>query len=117
MVVFAATGLGYLLVPGAMLSVVGIESTATTEFLIRTEGVAMLAAAGFLAAAFDARPARQAVVLACLAAYFVLSSIVDLMAYRDAIVGSLAVPSIAVRLVVGAACAWAAVSLRTRSRA
>ncbi len=108
MVVFAATGLAYLLVPGAMLSVVGIESTATTEFLIRTEGVALLAAAGFLAATFDARPARRAVVLACLAAYYVLSSIVDLMAYSDGIVGSLAVPSIAVRLAVGVLCVVAA---------
>lgn len=77
----------------------------------------MLAAAGFLAAALDARSARQAVVLACLAAYFVVSSIIDLMAYSDGIVGPLAVPSIAVHLVVGAACAWAAVSLRTGSRA
>jgi hypothetical protein len=117
MLVFAATGLGYLMMPGAMLSIVGIESTATAEFLIRTEGVALLAAAGFLTAALDARPARQAVVLACLAGYYVLSSIVDLMAYRDGIVGSLAVPSIAVRFVVGAACAWAAVSLRSGSRA
>jgi hypothetical protein len=108
-VVFVMTGLGYILGPGAMLSVVGIESTATTEFLIRTEGVALLAAAGFLSATIDASPRRQWIVLASLAAYYFLSSIVDLLAFNDGIVGSMAVPSVAIRVVVGALCAWAAV--------
>lgn len=108
MVVFAIIGLGYLVAPGAMLSVVGIPSSATVEFLMRTEGVALLAGAGFLAATIDARPARQWIVLASLAAYYVLSSLVDLMAFSDGIVGSLAVPSIVVRVIVGALCALAA---------
>jgi hypothetical protein len=46
--VFAATGLGYILVPALMLSVVGIESATTAQFLLRTEGVALLCTAGFI---------------------------------------------------------------------
>ena len=41
----AATGLGYLFVPAAMLSVVGIAGSPTEVFLIRTEGVALVTAA------------------------------------------------------------------------
>lgn len=107
-VVFAIIGLGYLFAPGTMLSVVGISSTATVEFLMRTEGVALLAGAGFLAATTDARPTRQWIVLSSLAAYYFLSSIVDLLAFNDEIVGSLAVPSIAIRIAVGALCVLAA---------
>ncbi len=47
-VAFAMTGIGYLVAPGAMLSVVGIGGTPTETFLIRTEGVALIAAAGLL---------------------------------------------------------------------
>ena len=42
-VVFAVTAIGYLVVPGVMLSVVGVASNGTADFLIRTEGVALLA--------------------------------------------------------------------------
>ncbi len=99
-----------------MLSVVGIPSSATVEFLMRTEGVALLAGAGFLWAAIDARPTQQRIVLFALATNYVLSSIVDLLAFNDAIVGSLAVPSIVIRLAVGALCVFAAMrSTRSES--
>jgi hypothetical protein len=44
-VVFAVTELAYLLVPGLALSVVGIPSAQTSDFLPRTEGVALSASA------------------------------------------------------------------------
>jgi len=40
-VVFIATGLVYLVVPGLALGIVDIEPTPDTEFLLRTEGVAL----------------------------------------------------------------------------
>jgi hypothetical protein len=43
--------------------------------------------------------------LAALAGYFLLGSLVDLLAYARSIVGPASVPSVAVRVVVGALCA------------
>ena len=50
-VVFAVAAIGYVVVPGVMLSVVGVASNGTADFLIRTEGVALLTGAVFLWAA------------------------------------------------------------------
>ena len=47
-VIFALIGLGYLVAPSAMLSIVGIGAAPTTDFLMRTEGVALLTGAGLL---------------------------------------------------------------------
>jgi hypothetical protein len=47
-VLFAVIGLGYLVAPSAMLSIVGIDAEPTADFLMRTEGVALLTGAGFL---------------------------------------------------------------------
>ena len=91
-----------------MLSVVGIGGTPTETFLIRTEGVALIAAAGLLWAARGSNQARMRVILISLATYYLIGSAVDLMAFRDGIVGSLAVPSIAIRVVVGSLCLFAA---------
>lgn len=107
-VAFAATGLGYVIAPSALLAVVDIDQTPTAAFLLRTEGVALIAAAGFLWATLGCDPTRQRVVLISLAAYYLLGSAVDLMAFREGIVGSLAAPSVVIRVVVGGLCLLAA---------
>ena len=68
-VVFAVTAIGYLVVPGVMLSVVVVASNGTADFLIRTEGVALLAGAVFLWAARSGPPGLIRVVLAGLGIY------------------------------------------------
>jgi hypothetical protein len=55
---FVVTGLSYLVVPGILLAVVEIESTSTTDFLLRTVGVALLWAAGFVWAPAMEHPVR-----------------------------------------------------------
>ena len=110
-VAFAVTGLGYVLAPGMMLSVVGVASAATSDFLLRTEGVALLCGAGVLWAARDARPPQMRVVLVSLAVYCILGSLVDLAAFAQGIVGIASVPSAAVRIVLGGACLFAAARL------
>jgi hypothetical protein len=98
------TGIGYLLVPASMLGIVGVESTPTTDFLIRTEGVALLAGAGLLWAIRDGDRRQLGVALTVLSAYYVLSSVVDIAAFVDGIVGPASVPSAVVRIALGAGC-------------
>lgn len=108
----AVTGLAYLVVPAAALSIVGIEADPTTEFLIRTEGVPLLTCAGLLLV-LSIRPARHLwLALLAVAGYLVVSSVIDLFAFRDGIVGQASVPSAAVRIVLGVACIAAAVRER-----
>ena len=102
--VFAATGIAYVLVPGAALAIVGIQSVATTEFLLRTEGLVFLAGAGFLTT-LAARPTRFSwAALATLGGYYTVSSIVDLQARADGIVGPASIPSAAARVALGLVC-------------
>ena len=61
---FAVTAIGYLVVPGVMLSVVGVASNDTADFLIRTEGVALLTGAMFLWAGRSGPPRLIRIVLA-----------------------------------------------------
>jgi hypothetical protein len=114
-IVFAVTGLAYLLVPGLALSVVGITSAATGDFLLRTEGVALLCGAGVLLAATDARPPGMMLALVSLALYYVLGSVVDLAAFAQGVVGPASVPSAAVRTILGGACLLAAARLTRAS--
>ncbi len=107
-VLFAVTGLGYLVVPGLMLAVVGVESTSTSDFLIRTEGVALLCGAGLIWAVLTAGPRPIRIGLVALSAYYVVGSLVDLAAFAVGIVGLASVPSAAARIVVGCACLVAA---------
>jgi hypothetical protein len=102
---FAAIGIGYLAVPGAMLGIVGIDSTATTDFLLRTEGVVLVCAAIFTWAARDPRSAAARLVLAGLAIYYVLGSLVDLAAFVQGVLDPVSVPSAVVRIAVGILCA------------
>ncbi len=113
-VVFAVTALGYLVVPGVMLSVVGVASSGTADFLIRTEGVALLAGAVFLWAARSGPPRLIRVVLAGLGLYYVLGSFVDLAAFAQGVVGAASVPSAAVRILLGVLCLLAARRLEVK---
>ena len=107
-VIFAVIGLGYLVVPSAMLSIVGISAVPTTDFLMRTEGVALLTGAGFLWAVREGTGGQRRVALASLAAYYVVGSLVDLAAFNSNIVGAAAVPSAVIRIAVGVLCVVAA---------
>ena len=46
--VFSLVGLAYLFLPAAALSIVGLESDPVRDFLMRTEGVALLFGAAML---------------------------------------------------------------------
>jgi hypothetical protein len=113
-ILFGVTGFGYLVVPGVMLSVVGIDSGITTDFLIRTEGVALLCAATLIWAARDVRAAAAPIVLVALAAYYIVGSVVDLAAFGQGVVGVAAVPTAAGRIVIGCLCLISAVGLSRR---
>ena len=106
--VFVVTAIGYLVAPGAMLSVVGVASTGTSDFLIRTEGVALLAGAVFLWAARSGPPGLIRIVLVGLGVYYVLGSVVDVAAFTQGLVGTASVPSAAVRILLGGLCLVAA---------
>ena len=109
------TGLAYLLVPGLALAVVGVESATTTDFLLRTEGVALVCAALFIWAARDGSTRQVHLVLVGLAVYYILGSLVDLAAFAQGIVGVASVPSAAVRIALGGLCLIAAARLSRSS--
>jgi hypothetical protein len=113
-VIFAGIGLAYLVAPGSMLSIVGISSNPTTDFLMRTEGVALASASIFLWAARGGASGTIGLVLVGLAAYFVVGSLVDLMAYADGVVGPASVPSGIIRIAVGSVCLVAAIRVGRR---
>jgi hypothetical protein len=102
--VLIATGIVYLVAPGIALGIVDIESRPETEFLLRTEGVALLfgGAIVWLVRGGDG-PARRNGLLA-LGGYYILSSLVDLAAFAQGIVGPASVPSLAIRIAVGVMC-------------
>ena len=107
-VLFAVIGLGYLVAPSTMLAIVGIDAEPTADFLMRTEGVALLTGAGFLWAVRAGTSGQRQVALVSLAAYYVFGALVDIAAFNDNIVGPAAVPSAAIRIAVGVVCAVAA---------
>jgi hypothetical protein len=112
---FALTGLGYLIVPGTILGIVGIESAETSDFLIRTEGVALLTGGRLLIATRMGSPAVVQLALVALAGYLVLGSIVDLVAFGSGIVGPASVSSVAVRIGLGTVCVVALLRIRVPS--
>jgi hypothetical protein len=97
-------------VPGAALTVVGIDSTASSDFLLRTEGVALLTAAALLWAIRETRAAARVGLLA-LAGYYLVGSLVDLLAFYQGTVQWPSVPSAALRIGLGIACAVTAARL------
>ena len=108
-VLLATAALGYLVVPAAMLSVVGIVGTPTSEFLVRTLAAAFL---GMLPMVWSARRRTEAAVertiLAGLALYMVAGSAVDFQAYWTGVVGTAAIPSVGFRVELGIVSGWLA---------
>ena len=107
-VALVAVGIAYVVVPGAALGIVAIDATPTTEFLLRTQGVALVAAGAFLLLVPSTRSWRTRSALLAVAAYLIAGSVVDVRAYLDGIVGSAALPSAVVRIAAGALCILAA---------
>ena len=108
---FALIGVAYLIAPALMLSVVAIDPTPTSDFLLRTIGVALLCAGGFLWAVRESSRRQLRLVVIALGAYYVLSAVVDLSAFSESVVGIAAVPSVTVRIAVGAICLGTAARL------
>ena len=106
-ILLVASALGYLLVPAAMLRIVGIQSNPQVTFVIRTLAAALLALSpGAWAARRRDGTSAQRSVLIGLAAYMFASSLVDLYGFINQIVGVAAVPSILLRVVLGAVLVW-----------
>ncbi len=104
---FAASAIGYLFFPAAMLSVVGIKSNDQMDFLVRTLAAAFVA---MLPIAWSARnkddPSLYQSVIVGLAIYMFLSSAVDFHAYLTHIVNGVSIPSIVVRVLIGGLLLW-----------
>ena len=115
-IVFGATGLAYLVVPGLALDIVGIESSPTSDFLLRTEGVPLFFAAAIVWAFRHGGTRQQWVILVALAGYYILRAVIDLAAFAEGIVGAASVPSALVRIAIGAMCVLAAWTGRRLSR-
>jgi hypothetical protein len=98
----AASAIGYLIFPSAMLSVVGITSNPQTDFLVRTLAAALVA---LIPSSWAVRKGENSAlyrsVIFGLAIYMFLSSAVDLHAYLTHIVGTASIPSIVLRVFLG----------------
>ena len=104
---FAASALGYLIFPSAMLSVVGITSNNQMDFLVRTLAAAFVA---LIPSSWSARkrentPLHQSVIFG-LVIYMFLSSVVDLHGFLTHIVNSTSIPSIILRVLLGGVLLW-----------
>jgi hypothetical protein len=104
---FAASAIGYLIFPSAMLSVVGIKSNNQMDFLVRTLAAAFVA---LIPSSWSARKRGNASlypsVIFGLAIYMFLSSVVDLHAFLTHIVNSTSIPSIILRVLLGGVLLW-----------
>jgi hypothetical protein len=106
-ILLVASALGYLLVPSAMLRIVGMESDPQVTFLLRTLAAALLALSpGAWAARRRDGTASQRSVLIGLTGYMFASSLVDLYGFVNQIVGVAAAPSIILRVILGAVLVW-----------
>jgi hypothetical protein len=103
----AASAIGYMFFPSAMLSVVGITSNNQMDFLVRTLAAALVA---LIPSTWSARkrenPALFRSVVIGIAIYMFLSSVIDLHAYLTQIVNSVSIPSIVFRVALGGALLW-----------
>jgi len=104
---FAASAIGYLFFPSAMLNVVGIASNDHMDFLVRTLAAALVA---LIPSSWSARKRENSSlylsVMLGLAIYMFLSSIVDLHAFLTHIVNGASIPSIIFRVLLGGAFLW-----------
>jgi len=103
----AASAIGYLIVPSAMLSVVGITSNDQLDFLVRTLAAALVA---LIPSSWSVRKRGNASlypsVIFGLAIYMFLSSGVDLHAFLTHIVNSNSIPSIILPVFIGVVLLW-----------
>ena len=104
---FAASAIGYLIFPSAMLSVVGIHSTTEIDFLVRTLAAALVA---MIPSAWSARKKENSThyraTIIGLAIYMFLSSAVDLYAFLSHVVNGTSIPSIILRVILGGVLLW-----------
>ena len=104
---FAASAIGYLIFPSAMLSIVGISSNEQMDFLVRTLAAALVA---LIPSTWTARregnTSLYPSVMIGLAIYMFLSSAVDLHAFLNHIVNSTSIPSIILRVLLGGVLLW-----------
>jgi hypothetical protein len=105
--IFTLSAVGYLFFPSKMLGIVGIESNLSMDFLARALGAALLA---FIPVVWMSRhrdnTAVQRRILIGLMSYMVFSSAVDAYASLQHIVGTLSLPSIALRIILAVLMAW-----------
>lgn len=103
----AASAIGYLFFPSAMLSVVGITSNAQTAFLVRTLAAALVA---LVPSAWSARKGANASLYASvilgIALYMFVSSAVDLHAFLTHLVNGASIPSVIFRVILGVLLLW-----------
>src|SRR4030095_13331502 len=106
-VLLVASALGYLLVPSAMLGIVGMDSNPQVTFLVRTLATALLALspAAWAARRRDGTSAQRSILIG-LAGYMFASSLVDLYGFINQVVGIASLPSIALRVFLGAVLVW-----------
>jgi len=104
---FAASAIGYLIFPSAMLSIVGITSNNQMDFLVRTLAAAFVA---LIPSAWNVRKRGNASlyqrVIIGLVLHMFLSSAVDLQAFLTHIVNNTSIPSIMVRVLLGGVLIW-----------
>ena len=104
---FAASAIGYLIFPSAMLSIVGITSNHQMDFLVRTLAAALVA---LIPSSWSVRKGGSSSiypsVIFGLVIYMFLSSVVDLHAYLTHVVNSTSIPSILLRVVLGGVLLW-----------
>ena len=100
-ILLVASAPGYLLVPSAMLGLVGMDPTPQVTFLVRTLAAALLALSpGAWAARRQDHTSAQRGVLIGLAGYMFASSLVDLYGLINHIVGIASLPSIVLRVIL-----------------
>ena len=106
-ILIAASAIGYLFFPWAMLRVVGIRGDAQAYFFLRTLGAALLA---LVPGAWNARNGQTdslyREVMRGLVIYMIVSSYVDWQAYRAELINQAAIPSIIFRLLLGGLLWW-----------
>ena len=114
-VLIFVSAIGLLFFPSRMLAVVGILSNPQTDFLLRVSGVgvASLIPGVWVARSSTASPIFRAV-LAGLVIYMFLSSVVDFLAYRQAIVNTASIPSIGLRVLLGGIILWYLIKDKTQ---
>ena len=107
MILLVASALGYLLAPSAMLGIVGMDPNPQVTFLVRTLAAALVALSpsAWAARRRDGMSGQRSVLIG-LAGYMFASSLVDLYGFIKQVVGIASLPSIALRVILGAVLVW-----------